>query len=102
MRAAFLSGAAFGGVVGAGLALLNAPVSGARLRAAIASRRAAAASGAEPTEPGGGVADAGAAILGSLLERVELARTEATAAREETRAELLEEWDRLRAQSERL
>ena len=101
MQGAFLFGAAIGGVVGAGLALLNAPVSGARLRAAIASRRTAATSGRESTEPAGGVADAGAVVLGSLLERVELARAEAAAARAQAHAELLEEWERLRAQSGR-
>jgi gas vesicle protein len=89
----FLSGALLGGVLGAGLAALLAPRSGAETRRRLAEWREAQRASPQASSPPDELLQLGGALIHEIIERVELAGRAAREARDDSRQQLTAEWE---------
>ena len=89
----FLVGAAVGGLVGAGLAMLWGPRGREQARRKLEAWRAASRAEGSSAGPASELLSLGLGIAQEALERIEQAVTAAGQAREEARARLSAEWE---------
>jgi gas vesicle protein len=89
----FLVGAAVGGLVGAGLAMLWGPRGREQARRKLEAWRAASRAEGEATGPANELLSLGLGVAQGALERIEQAVVAAGQAREEARARLSAEWE---------